>query len=109
MSPLSLKFISIARSQIFNNCMLQGRISAIRSRQFGLVVLALNGYYIALWFCQPFRHGFPQALYINTIGLAAGIFITLAFERVLSAVAPEVRLMVATGFLGKLILFQLTV
>ena len=28
-----------------------------------------------------------------------GFFITIAFERV-SAVAPEVRLMVATGFLG---------
>ena len=67
----------------------------------GAVVGALSRYYITLWFANRFGTAFPYGtFFINVTGcLAMGFFITLAFERV-SAVAPEVRLMVATGFLG---------
>ncbi len=67
----------------------------------GAVAGALSRYYITLWFANRFGTAFPYGtFFINITGcLAMGFFITLAFERVL-AVAPEVRLMVATGFLG---------
>lgn len=67
----------------------------------GAVVGALSRYYITLWFANRFGTAFPYGtFFINVTGcLAMGFFITLAFERV-PAVAPEVRLMVATGFLG---------
>lgn len=67
----------------------------------GAVVGALSRYYITLWFANRFGTAFPYGtFFINVTGcLAMGFFITLAFERV-SAIAPEVRLMVATGFLG---------
>lgn len=67
----------------------------------GAVVGALSRYYITLWFANRFGTAFPYGtFFINVTGcLAMGFFITLVFERV-SAVAPEVRLMVATGFLG---------
>ncbi len=67
----------------------------------GAVVGALSRYYITLWFANRFGTAFPYGtFFINITGcLAMGFFITLAFERV-PAVAPEVRLMVATGFLG---------
>lgn len=67
----------------------------------GAVAGALSRYYITMWFANRFGTAFPYGtFFINITGcLAMGFFITIAFERV-SAVAPEVRLMVATGFLG---------
>ncbi len=68
---------------------------------FGAVAGALSRYYITLWFANRFGTAFPYGtFFINITGcLAMGFFITLAFERV-PAVGQEVRLMVATGFLG---------
>ncbi|MEG3843377.1 fluoride efflux transporter CrcB [Microcoleus sp. herbarium14] len=67
----------------------------------GAVAGALSRYYITMWFANRFGTAFPYGtFFINVTGcLAMGFFITLVFERV-PAVAPEVRLMVATGFLG---------
>ncbi len=67
----------------------------------GAVAGALSRYYITLWFANRFGTAFPYGtFFINVTGcLAMGFFITLALERV-AAVGPEVRLMVATGFLG---------
>jgi len=67
----------------------------------GAVAGALSRYYITLWFANRFGTAFPYGtFFINITGcLAMGFFITLAFERV-TTIGPEVRLMVATGFLG---------
>ena len=67
----------------------------------GAVAGALSRYYITLWFANRFGTAFPYGtFFINVTGcLAMGFFITLALER-MPAVAPSVRLMVATGFLG---------
>jgi len=67
----------------------------------GAVAGALSRYYITLWFANRFGTAFPYGtFFINITGcLAMGFFITLVFERV-PAVPSEVRLMVATGFLG---------
>ncbi|MBE9183512.1 fluoride efflux transporter CrcB [Microcoleus sp. LEGE 07076] len=68
---------------------------------FGAVAGALSRYYITLWFANRFGTAFPYGtFFINMTGcLAMGFFVTLVFERV-PAVGPEVRLIVATGFLG---------
>ena len=88
--------------QIFNNCMLQDpNLRHPIAISLGAVAGALSRYYITLWFANRFGTAFPYGtFFINVTGcLAMGFFITLAFERV-PTVAPEVRLMVATGFLG---------
>ena len=68
---------------------------------FGAIAGALSRYYITLWFANRFGTAFPYGtFFINISGcLAMGFFITLAVER-MPAVPSEVRLMVATGFLG---------
>jgi len=68
---------------------------------FGAIAGALSRYYITLWFANRFGTAFPYGtFFINITGcLAMGFFITLVFERV-PTVPSEVRLMVATGFLG---------
>ena len=67
----------------------------------GAVAGALSRYYITLWFASRFGTAFPYGtFFINITGcFAMGFFITLAFERV-PTIPSEVRLMVATGFLG---------
>ncbi len=68
---------------------------------FGAIAGALSRYYITLWFANRFGTAFPYGtFFINITGcLAMGFFITLVFERV-PTIPTEVRLMVATGFLG---------
>ncbi|WP_293129299.1 fluoride efflux transporter CrcB [Microcoleus sp. bin38.metabat.b11b12b14.051] len=68
---------------------------------FGAIAGALSRYYITLWFANRFGTAFPYGtFFINISGcLAMGFVITLAVERV-PPVPSEVRLMVATGFLG---------
>ena len=67
----------------------------------GAIAGALSLYYITLWFAQRFGTGFPYGtFFINITGcLLMGFFTTLALERV-ATISPEVRLLVATGFLG---------
>jgi len=67
----------------------------------GAIAGALSRYYITLWFANRFGTAFPYGtFFINITGcLAMGFFITLVFER-MPTVPSEVRLMVATGFLG---------
>jgi CrcB protein len=66
----------------------------------GAIAGALSRYYLTNWFAQQFGTSFPYGtFFINLTGcFGMGFFITLALERI--AVSPEVRLMVATGFLG---------
>ncbi|MCL1463059.1 fluoride efflux transporter CrcB [Argonema galeatum] len=67
----------------------------------GAIAGALCRYYLTLWFAQRFGTGFPYGtFFINLSGcLFMGFFATLALERVVT-ISPEVRLLVATGFLG---------
>ncbi|MEG4105103.1 fluoride efflux transporter CrcB [Microcoleus sp. S13_C5] len=67
----------------------------------GAVAGALSRYYITLWFANRFGTAFPYGtFFINITGcLAMGFFMTIAFEKV-ATIPSEVRLMVATGFLG---------
>jgi CrcB protein len=67
----------------------------------GAIAGALTRYYLTLWFAQKFGGSFPYGtLFINLSGcLLMGLFATLAVEKV-TIITPELRLMVATGFLG---------
>jgi fluoride exporter len=67
----------------------------------GAIAGALCRYYLTLWFVQRFGLGFPYGtFFINVTGcLGMGFFTTLALDRI-GVISPEVRLLVATGFLG---------
>lgn len=67
----------------------------------GAVAGALSRYYITLWFAQRFGVNFPYGtFFINISGcFAMGFFTTLALNKV-AMISPEIRLLVATGFLG---------
>lgn len=74
---------------------------------FGAIAGALSRYYLSLWFAQRFGVGFPYGIFfINLTGcFAMGFFVTLALERV-AMISPEVRLLVAVGFLGSYTTFS---
>ncbi|HAX74855.1 MAG TPA: fluoride efflux transporter CrcB [Cyanobacteria bacterium UBA11372] len=67
----------------------------------GAIAGALSRYYLTVWFVQRFGTGFPYGtFFINLTGcFGMGFFTTLALDRV-GVISPEVRLLVATGFLG---------
>ena len=75
---------------------------AIRSPiaiSLGAIAGALSRYYITQWFIRQFGNHFPYGtFFINLTGcLGMGFFITLAIEK---SLPPDLRLLVATGFLG---------
>lgn len=67
----------------------------------GAIAGALSRYYLTLWFRQHWGTAFPYGtFFINLTGcLGMGFFVTLTLERV-TTIAPELRLLVTTGFLG---------
>ena len=67
----------------------------------GAIAGALSRYYLTVWFTQRFGTSFPYGTFvINLTGcLGMGFFSTLALERIV-AISSEMRLLVATGFLG---------
>lgn len=73
----------------------------------GAIAGALSRYYLSLWFAQRFGTSFPYAtLFINLTGcLAMGFFFTLTMER-MPSISPEVRLLLAVGFLGSYTTFS---
>lgn len=72
----------------------------------GAIPGALSRYYITLWTAQWFGTGFPYGTFlINLTGaLVMGFFVTFTLER--SITAPELRLLVAVGFLGSYTTFS---
>jgi fluoride exporter len=65
----------------------------------GAIAGALSRYYLTLWFTQKFGIQFPYGtFFINLTGcLGMGFFVTVAIEK---SLPPDLRLLVATGFLG---------
>jgi CrcB protein len=74
---------------------------------FGAIAGALSRYYLTLWFAQRCGTSFPfGTFFINLTGcLIMGFFTTLALARV-ATIPPEVRLLVAVGFLGSYTTFS---
>lgn len=73
----------------------------------GAIAGALSRYYINLWFLVRFGVAFPYSTFaINITGcFIMGFFFTLAAERILT-IAPEIKLLIATGFLGSYTTFS---
>ncbi|KJH72571.1 fluoride efflux transporter CrcB [Aliterella atlantica] len=73
----------------------------------GAIAGALSRYYISLWFLQRFGVAFPYSTFvINITGcFIMGFFFTLAAERILT-ITPEIKLLIATGFLGSYTTFS---
>ncbi|PSO78950.1 MAG: fluoride efflux transporter CrcB [Cyanobacteria bacterium QH_9_48_43] len=73
----------------------------------GAIAGALSRYYLSLWFAQRFGTSFPYGtLFVNFTGcLGMGFFVTLALEQI-TVVSPEIRSLVAVGFLGSYTTFS---
>lgn len=73
----------------------------------GAIAGALSRYYLSLWLAQRFGNNFPYGtFFINLTGcFVMGFFATLALERA-ATISPEVRLLVAVGFLGSYTTFS---
>lgn len=73
----------------------------------GAIAGALSRYYISLWFLVRFGVAFPYSTFvINITGcFIMGFFFTLAAERILT-ITPEIKLLIATGFLGSYTTFS---
>lgn len=73
----------------------------------GAIAGALSRYYLGIWLAQRLGTSFPYAtLIINLTGsFALGLLTSLVLERILP-ISPEVRLLIATGFLGSYTTFS---
>jgi fluoride exporter len=73
----------------------------------GAIAGALSRYYLSIWLAQRLGTSFPYAtLIVNLTGsFALGLLTSLVLERVLP-ISPEVRLLIATGFLGSYTTFS---
>ena len=72
----------------------------------GAISGALCRYYLNLWFVERFGVGFPYGtFFINVTGCFLMGLVFMATESAI-AISPEVKLLVATGFLGSYTTFS---
>jgi CrcB protein len=73
---------------------------------FGAVAGALSRYYLTLGFARWLGDAFPfGTFFINLSGaFVMGFFVTLAVER--TVISPDIRLIIAVGFLGSYTTFS---
>ena len=73
----------------------------------GAIAGSLSRYYLSIWLAQRFGASFPYAtVFVNLTGsFVMGLITTLVLERAL-LLAPEVRLLIAVGFLGSYTTFS---
>jgi CrcB protein len=72
----------------------------------GAIPGALSRYYVTLFFAQWLGTSFPYGTFVINItgALVMGFFVTLTLERTITS--PDLRLMVAVGFLGSYTTFS---
>ncbi|MBD2101512.1 fluoride efflux transporter CrcB [Leptolyngbya sp. FACHB-261] len=87
--------------------LIQPPIRNLLAVSLGAIGGALSRYYLGLWFTKHFGLAFPYGTFvINLSGcLLMGFFSTLSVERA-ALVSPEVRLLIAVGFLGSYTTFS---
>lgn len=88
---------------IFNDAAIRNPVAV----SLGAIAGALSRYYLKLWFVERFGVTFPYGtFFINMTGcFLMGLVFTLATETVIT-ITPEVRLLIATGFLGSYTTFS---
>lgn len=87
---------------IFNDAAIRNPVAV----SLGAIAGALSRYYLNLWFVR-FGVAFPYGtFFINMTGcFLMGLVFSLATETVIT-ITPEVRLLIATGFLGSYTTFS---
>jgi CrcB protein len=72
----------------------------------GAIPGALSRYYLTMLFARWFGTGFPYGTFVINItgALVMGFFVTLTLERTITS--PDLRLLVAVGFLGSYTTFS---
>ncbi len=102
----SMEFFSVARLSLFA-LIQQPTIRAPIAIGLGAIAGSLSRYYLGIWFVQKFGNTFPYGTFFITItgSLAMGFFVTLALEAS-TIISPEVRLLIAVGFLGSYTTFS---
>jgi CrcB protein len=100
------EFFSVARLSLFA-ILQQPTIRGPIAIATGAIAGSLSRYYLGIWFLQKFGNAFPYGtLFINITGsFAMGFFVTLAIENS-TIISPEVRLLIAVGFLGSYTTFS---
>ncbi len=100
-------FQGLASAQPFLALVKQPVVRTPIAISLGAIAGALSRYYIGLWLSQQVNNSFPYGtLFVNLTGcLAMGFFVTLVFEKIVT-IPPEIRLMVAVGFLGSYTTFS---
>lgn len=88
---------------IFNDPVIRNPVAI----SLGAISGALSRYYLSLWFVQRFGVTFPYGtFFINITGcFLMGVIFTLTTETVIT-ITPEVKLLIATGFLGSYTTFS---
>ena len=88
---------------IFNDAAIRNPVAV----SLGAIAGALSRYYLNLWFVERFGVAFPYGtFFINMTGcFLMGLVFSLATETVIT-ITPEVRLLIATGFLGSYTTFS---
>ena len=88
---------------IFNDGAIRNPVAV----SLGAIAGALSRYYLNLWFVERFGVTFTYGtFFINMTGcFLMGLVFTLATETVIT-ITPEVRLLIATGFLGSYTTFS---
>ncbi|MFH7027141.1 MAG: fluoride efflux transporter CrcB [Heteroscytonema crispum UTEX LB 1556] len=96
----SIEFLIVA-PKLVPEIFKQAEIRSAIAISLGAIPGALSRYYLTLWFAGRFGTSFPYGtFFINVSGcFAMGFFATFALDKV-AIISPEMRLMVATGFLG---------
>lgn len=102
----SLHFLTVA-PQLVPEVIQQPAVRNPIAISLGAIAGALSRYYLGLWFVHRYGTSFPYGtFFINITGcFAIGFFTSLALERV-AMIPPEVRLLVAVGFLGSYTTFS---
>ena len=88
---------------IFNDPVIRNPVAI----SLGAISGALSRYYLSLWFVQRFGVAFPYGtFFVNITGcFLMGVIFTLTTETVIT-ITPEVKLLIATGFLGSYTTFS---
>ena len=102
----STEFFSVARLSLLA-ILQQPKIRGPIAIALGAIAGSLSRYYLGIWFVQKFGNTFPYGtLFINITGsFAMGFFVTFALENS-TMISPEVRFLIAVGFLGSYTTFS---
>ena len=102
----SIQFLIVAHRSV-PGFLQQPAIRTPIAISLGAIAGSLTRYYLTVWFAHRWGNSFPLGtLFINITGsFGMGVFVTLALEGA-AIIPPEVRLLIAVGFLGSYTTFS---